>query len=190
MAATIRGITYNKGDAFVCAGEGPGYSQQNGVGSKSYLTIGKTYYFHEASSGYSYPYLIKSSPTSSTFIAWFNETIFPYATYTVTLNANGGACSVGSVQAQWGQTATLPTPYRTGYKFLGWATSASAESGMTGAYTPTSDITLYAIWEALGLAHIDSGSGFEAYQCYIDNGTGWDLCAPHIDNGAGWDLYS
>ena len=42
---------------------------------------------------------------------------------------------------------TLPTPTRTGYTFKGWADSASAASGTTGSYTPTSNVTLYAIWE-------------------------------------------
>lgn len=189
MATTIRGITYNKGDSFVCAAEGPGYAQANGSGATSRLTVGNTYYFHEESAGYSYPYLVKISASSTTFIGWFDETVFPYAQYIVTLNANGGSCNVTTQKAQYGQPVTLPTPTRSGYKFLGWATSANAASGVT-TYTPTSDITLYAIWEALGLVYIDNGNGFEAYQCYVDNGTSWDLYAPHIDNGASWDLYS
>jgi hypothetical protein len=39
-----------------------------------------------------------------------------------------------------------------------------------------------------GIIYIDSGSGFELYQCYIDNGTSWDLYIPYIDNGTNWDL--
>ena len=35
---------------------------------------------------------------------------------------------------------------REGYTFLGWAASASAESGFQGAYLPTGDVTLYALW--------------------------------------------
>ena len=42
---------------------------------------------------------------------------------------------------------TLPTPTRDGYSFKGWATSAAATSGTTGSYTPSGDVTLYAIWE-------------------------------------------
>lgn len=189
MATTIRGITYEQGDSFVCAAEGPGYAQANGSGSTSYLTVGNTYYFHGESAGYSYPYLIKISSSSTSYIGWFNETIFPYAQYTITLNANGGTCSTSIQQATHGQSATLPTPTRNGYKFLGWATSASAASGVT-TYTPTGNVTLYAIWEALGLVYIDNGSSLEAYQCYIDNGSSWDLYAPYIDNGSSWDLYS
>ena len=85
---------------------------------------------------------------------------------------------------------TLPTPTRSGYDFLGWATSSTASSGTTGSYTPTGNVTLYAIWGSKGLVYIDSGSGFESYQIYIDNGSSWDLYAPYIDNGSSWDLYS
>lgn len=44
-------------------------------------------------------------------------------------------------------SVTLPTPTRTGYDFLGWAANKTAASGTTGTYTPTSNITLYAIWK-------------------------------------------
>lgn len=44
---------------------------------------------------------------------------------------------------------TLPTPTRAGYDFLGWASSASATSGVIGSYTPTAaSETLYAVWES------------------------------------------
>lgn len=40
----------------------------------------------------------------------------------------------------------------------------------------------------IGAVHIDTGSAFDAYQCYIDNGTGWDLAIPYVDNGTSWEL--
>ena len=51
--------------------------------------------------------------------------------------------------AQWSPTTvSLPTPTRTGYTFKGWATSSSATSGVTGNYSVTGDVTLYATWSA------------------------------------------
>ena len=41
---------------------------------------------------------------------------------------------------------TLPTPTRTDYIFKGWSTDPNATSGITGSYTPSSDVTLYATW--------------------------------------------
>lgn len=55
--------------------------------------------------------------------------------------------------AQFGSTTssyssvTLPTPTKQGYKFMGWSTSSTATTGITGSYTPASDVTLYATWE-------------------------------------------
>lgn len=81
---------------------------------------------------------------------------------------------------------TLPTPTRDGYDFMGWATATTASSGTTGSYTPTGNVTLYAIWGAKGLVYI----GNEAYQIYIGNGSSWDLYAPYVGNGTDWDLCS
>lgn len=55
-----------------------------------------------------------------------------------------------TIYAQYTQTkgsVALPTPTRSGYTFKGWAASSSASSGVTGNYTPTSNITLYATWQ-------------------------------------------
>ena len=40
--------------------------------------------------------------------------------YTISLNSNGGS-SVSSVTKYWNQSASLPTPTRSGYTFTGWA---------------------------------------------------------------------
>ena len=69
--------------------------------------------------------------------------------YTVTYNANGGSCGTAS-EKYTGTSLTLPTPSRTGYKFLGWYTAASGGTkiGDAGAtYTPSANITLYAQWQ-------------------------------------------
>lgn len=49
-------------------------------------------------------------------------------------------------QTTSGGSTTLLSPTRPGYVFNGWSTSPSASNGITGTYTPTSDITLYATW--------------------------------------------
>lgn len=116
------------------------------------------------------------------------------STYTVTFNANGGSCSTTRLtEASAGSGVTLPTATRSGYDFLGWATSStaiSANAGTAGAnYKPTSNITLYAVWRqntkvylqsdlegvtpntALG-TEITKASGFTrtfmATECYSD----------------------
>lgn len=85
---------------------------------------------------------------------------------------------------------TLSTATRNGYTFLGWATSPTASYGITGKYTPTKDITLYAIWGADGFIYIYDGVSFSAYQIYIYNGSSWDMYCPYVYDGATWHMCS
>ncbi|OLA34198.1 MAG: hypothetical protein BHW38_04710 [Firmicutes bacterium CAG:321_26_22] len=72
--------------------------------------------------------------------------------HTITYNANGGSGAPASQSVINGSsfTASSTKPIRTGYTFLGWGSSSGATTvsytpGTT--YTPTSDLTLYAIWK-------------------------------------------
>ena len=76
--------------------------------------------------------------------------------YTVTFNGNGntGGSAPASQTVTQGSSITLPakgTLVKTGYTFLGWGNAAgdtSATAGAAGAsYTPSGNVTLYAIWE-------------------------------------------
>lgn len=72
------------------------------------------------------------------------------ASYTVTLNANGGTVSPSKITVTKGSTyGTLPTPTRAGYKFLGWYTSSSGGTQITSSakVTITKNQTLYARWQ-------------------------------------------
>lgn len=90
--------------------------------------------------------------------------------------------------AQWlsPSSVTLPTPTRTGYDFLGWGTSSSSTSGVIGSYTPTGNITLYAVWRAKGAVHLYVGGAFHTYLVWVYNGTGgpnsngWHHAMPKI----------
>ena len=44
-------------------------------------------------------------------------------------------------------TVSLPTPTREEYIFMGWAINRTADTGITGVYTPNGNTTLYAIWK-------------------------------------------
>ena len=57
------------------------------------------------------------------------------STLTITLNYQGG-----------GTSSTRSSTKSVTKAFKGWGTSASASSGVTGSYTPTSNVTLYAVW--------------------------------------------
>ena len=72
-------------------------------------------------------------------------------TFTVTYNANGGTGSVASatviagnsVELSDGTGLTAPE----GKTFAGWATTDSAETAdVASPYTPTENVTIYAVW--------------------------------------------
>lgn len=73
------------------------------------------------------------------------------SSYTVTYDANGGTGSISAATVTPGQSITLSDgtglTAPEGKTFSGWATGASAESAnVTSPYTPTGNVTLYAVW--------------------------------------------
>jgi hypothetical protein len=78
------------------------------------------------------------------------------ARYRVTFDANGGALTgPGSITVTAPQT-TLPylpsTPLRTGYVFRYWGSAPSGGTQFTVSTQLTTDVTVYAIWEAIPAA--------------------------------------
>lgn len=71
---------------------------------------------------------------------------------TVSYNANGGSGAPGSQTKWYGDILTLSTtrPTRSGYNFLGWATSSTGSVAYQpgGKYGDDKNVTLYAIWSA------------------------------------------
>ena len=71
--------------------------------------------------------------------------------YTVSYDANGGSGAPSSQTKTQDITLTLSgtKPTRSGYTFLGWATSSSATRASYqpgGSYTANASVTLYAVW--------------------------------------------
>ena len=70
-------------------------------------------------------------------------------TITYTYNgATGGNSSATATYVTGSPGVTLPTPTKTGYTFAGWYAESVFTTQVTGAQTPTSNITLYAKWTA------------------------------------------
>ena len=89
----------------------------------------------------------------SSYTPTSNITLFAQWTiiqYTVTWNANGGSVTPTSNIVNAGSAVTAPTPTRTGYTFSTWRNPLSGGDPITvaagGSYTPTANITFYAIW--------------------------------------------
>lgn len=85
---------------------------------------------------------------------------------------------------------SLPIPEKPGHTFLGWTTSKTDINFLTDPYTPTKNITVYAVWDrdTQGLVNIDDGSSWKYYTVWIDNGSSWIQYVPYIDDGNEWKL--
>ena len=84
-------------------------------------------------------------------LGWISTSSLPKTTYTVSYNANGGSGAPSSQTKTHGTALKLSTtvPTRSGYTFVGWATSSSATSATYApgaSYTTDAKITLYAVW--------------------------------------------
>ena len=66
--------------------------------------------------------------------------------YTINFDSVGIGPSPSAIEVLVGDSVELPTITADGYAFFGWANSAGAAEGITGIYTPTGSVTLYAVW--------------------------------------------
>lgn len=78
--------------------------------------------------------------------------IWTINSYIISYNANGGTGAPGSQTKIYGVTLVLSTtvPTKSGYKFLGWATTSTATTAQyqPGAnFTSNATTTLYAVWK-------------------------------------------
>lgn len=128
------------------------------------LTI--TFNYQNATGGNTTKTAVSTKTTTKPLKFWGTSTS---ATSGYAAGAEWAPTSTHTRYAIWGDPTNtysainLPTPTRTFYTFKGWATSATATSGVKGTYTPTSDSvkTLYAIWEE------------NRFSITLDNNQGW-----------------
>lgn len=154
------GLVTDGTNAFVCNATAAGNATSTGTGGTSMtLTKGETYYFILVASGNGvvYPYGVAETPGSEdNIIGWYTDAVFPPATYKITYNANNGTGAPSAQTKTWNVSLKLSTtkPTRTGYTFLGWATSntateANASYAPGATYADNKALTLYAVWEPI-----------------------------------------
>ena len=97
--------------------------------------------------------------------------------YSIVYNMNGGLGSIETQTKTHGSNINLSTnvPTRSNYKFLGWGVSPEdkvAKYKPGDVFTVNNNTTLYAVWERLGIAHINVNGTWKKGRIYInDNGT-------------------
>lgn len=145
------------------------------------------YYWQTQSDGgaqVNFPYTVKSDATFYAY--WTTGDILK-----VVFNYNyEGAPEEDELRSVAGEEITLSDvpvvkPYRRGYVFLGWATSASAvQPDIEFPYAVTSNVTLYAVWEkakysvSFAYNYVDSPEVLYQQDWVYD---GDDVVAPEMD---------
>lgn len=175
-SATIRGKSYSKG-TYVTLNSGVTHcSSADGSGAKT-TSRSDHYFYGQYSASWDTPYPYHVSVTSGSADGrYYSESAFPYATYTVSYNANGGSGAPSSQTKTYGTTITLSStvPTRSGYAFVGWSTSSTATSASYsagGSYSSNASITLYAVWSVNKMCTIvynaNGGSGAPSSQNHV-----------------------
>lgn len=155
-SATIKGITYNRGDKVNVTGNPTVYSSADGtkVGSYNNLSYKPTYFYGVFSTdAYNVVAPYNLGYTSGQADYFFTADAFPNGVWAVSYNANGGSGAPSSQQKTYGTNLTLSStkPTRAGYVFKNWntksdGTGTSYSSG--GSYGSNDNVTLYAQWTA------------------------------------------
>ena len=114
---------------------------------RNYLFLGWSKDRNATSASYS----AGGSYTDNTDVTLYAVWQYNPETYTIRYDANGGTGAPASQTKTYGVPLTLSAvkPTRTGYEFLGWATSRNAtvsEYAPGERYTDEAGVTLYAVW--------------------------------------------
>ena len=131
--------------------------------------------------------IISKGRTTYTFNGWYlNNTFIGAAGASYTPQSNNTlTAKYTSTTGSYNQIF-LPTPYRVGYKFLGWSTNPNASSGITGYYTPSGNDVLYAIWRE-NIIYISIDNSIKKAQVFIFNNNKWNDAQTFIVNNNKWN---
>lgn len=155
---------------------------------------------NKSSVTYTVTYNANGGTVSTTSATAKKTTTYTFSKWTgsnTNISVSGTSCTFigsGTVTANYTSSTsttsiTLPTPTRAGYKFLGWSTNSAATTGTYqggASYTPTTSITLYAIWGLNGLVRVYNGTEWKLAIPYVFNGSYWQQTIPFIYDGSTW----
>ena len=130
---------------------------------KETLTPNTTYYYKI--------YVVMNGTTYTSQVGSFKTIPTQTGKYTLTYNANGGSPAPSEQTGASNYIISSTVPTRSGYKFLGWATSSSATQGeytSGDSITLTKNTTLYAVWASNAVNTFNLGEetySFKNYNC-------------------------
>lgn len=175
----VRGKSYSKGTSFKCNSRETGKPDSAGSmsGTAKAYDVGTTLYYYTQSSKAKWPVAICATSGAPWCDGWYKVSIFPWATYTITYNANGGSCSTTSATKTYGtnlsvpKNATKPSTTAGGYTVTynqnGWPNAiGSSQATNTINYS-------FSHWNTKA-----DGTGDSVYDAVTDAGANFDAAAP------------
>ena len=174
----VRGKSYSKGTSFSCQAKVYGNANSAGSGGNAKAwNVGTTLYYYTQASGKNYPVAICGTSGAPWVDGWYKTSIFPWATYTITYNANGGSCSTASATKTYGTNLSVPkdatkssttaTGYTVTYNQNGWPNAVSASKASNRI-----DYS-FSHWNTKS-----DGTGESVYDAVTDSGKELDTAAP------------
>ena len=190
-AATLY-AQWNTGSATETRTTNPSITMASAITRANDSTTGYTVTFNVNGGSSSHNSVTSTRTITYTFVGWNTNASGTGTNYSAstayTFSEND------TLYAKWtpsytNNAITLPTPTRSGYKFLGWATTSTASSGTTGSYTPSSNITLYAIWEALATMFVKVSNTYKVGAPYVKVNNTWKKAiGVYVKVGNEWKL--
>lgn len=182
---------------------GTGYTLPTGTPTKASTSVSRTVTFNANGGSTTKSSQASTSTTTYSFKGWFTAT-----TGGTQRTTSSRVTAAETVYAQYDSSTsayssvTLPTTSqctRSGYVLAGFATSSTADYPTYtpgSAFTPTANITLYAVWSPIvtstysghirGFIGIGQSDGdFKKYIPWVYNGTAWQAAIPYVYDG-GW----
>ena len=137
-------------------------------------------------------YALGGSYTTNSAAAFYANWV--YNTYSIKFNANGGSGTMANESMTYGtaKALTANTFTREGYRFLGWATSASGSVVYTDGQsvnnlTTTNEgtVNLYAVWQSAGIRVKYNGSWVDG-QVYVKHNGEWKVGQVYAKHNGSW----
>lgn len=199
---------YTAGSTFTPSAKTTMYATWNSSGpTGSIVLAGEMTKGDTTTNGYTVTFNPNGGICDKTTLTAVNTIQWKFNGWNTAANGSGTFYAAGSsyskdsgatMYAQWTDSIktygsiVLPTPIKTGYKFIGWAESIDASSGIIGSYQPKKSLTLYAIWEPDGgiRIYLKEYGEYKIALVYIYIDGVWKLTIPYIydKNLSSWKI--
>ena len=177
----VRGKWYDKGNSFTCQLEQNGGASSTTAknppdgGAKAWKVGTTLYYVTQASKSNNYPVAICGTAGAPWTDGWYRADIFPWATYTVTLNAQNGSATT-ETKKTYGTNLSIDKPTKSGTTANGYVVTYQQNGWPSALGTSVATNTIS--YEFSKWTKNADGSGDSFTTTITDAGAAYEAGAP------------